>query len=93
MNIVRMALPQPCAGDPDKLGLLMKVGDGVAAAVSHAGADAADELVDRFAERTLERHARHDPFGNEFVDVDLAFLEIAVGRTRSGTIFLLSSWK
>ena len=49
-------------------------------AITHARTDAADKLEDSLAQRTLEGYARHDPFGNELVDIAFAaLLEIAVG--------------
>ena len=50
-------------------------------AIPHTRTDTADQLVNRFAQRSFERNTRYDALGHEFVDIALAtFLEITVGQ-------------
>jgi hypothetical protein len=46
-------------------GVLLQLFDGGAAEVAHAGAQAADELVDHGFERAAMGHAAFDAFGDE----------------------------
>ena len=62
--------------------LLLHLLDGGAAAVAHAGAQAAGHLVDDGDHRALVGHAALDAFGHQLVGVRVAggrFLEVAVG--------------
>ena len=49
-----------------------------AAAVAHAGLQAADQLVDDEGQRALVRHAALDAFGHELHLLQLVVLEVAV---------------
>src|SRR5437870_10443875 len=56
-HVVDVALPQTGLGDPNEAGLLLHVGDGAAAAVPHAGAQPADQLVHHSRQRAAVRDA------------------------------------
>src|SRR4051794_32227738 len=64
-DVVDMALAQTGAGHPHKASALMEFVDGVRAEIAHAGADAAQNLMDRVVERAFERHPTLDAFRNE----------------------------
>ena len=77
-----MAFADAGGGDFHKLGFLLHLRDGGAAAVAHAGTDAAGHLVDDGHHRALVRHAPFNAFGHELVGVGVAgarLLEVAVG--------------
>ena len=50
-------------------------------AVTHTGANTADQLENRFRKHSLEGHTGHDTFRDQFIDIHIALLEVAVGRT------------
>src|SRR5437868_843378 len=60
-----MAFAQTGAGNADKAGTLLKFRDGVRAEVPHAGAYAAQYLMDRVVKGAFEGHAPLDAFGDE----------------------------
>ena len=71
-----------------KRGVLLQRGNGAAAEVAHAGAQAADELEDHRFERAAMGNAAFDAFGNELgetvaavaaADVDDAFAAVQLG--------------
>ena len=78
-DVVRMALGAAGIGDADELGLL-QVLDGAAARVAHAGLQAANHLVEHFAEGAFVGHAAHNAFGHKLLGVGLLVLEVAVLR-------------
>ena len=77
-NIVGMALLHTRRGDADELSLLERL-DVPRTAVTHTGANTADQLEDRFRKHSLERNTGHDTFRHQFIDIHVALLEIAVG--------------
>ena len=77
-----MAFAHARSGDLDKFRLVAHLFDGGAAAVAHAGTDAASHLEDDRDQRALVGDSALDPFGHQLVGVRIAgsrFLEIAVG--------------
>src|SRR5690606_8042040 len=82
LHVVHVALADAGGRDLDELGLLLHVGDGRAAAITHAGAQAAGHLVDDGDHRTLVRYAALDALGHQLVGVRVAgggFLKVPVG--------------
>ena len=75
LNVVRMAFRQPRAGNLDELAVLAQVVDVLRTAVAHAGADAANHLINGICERSLIRHTALDAFRNVLLVV---CLEVAV---------------
>ena len=76
-----MAFAYAGGGDLDKLGLVLHVVNGGAAAVTHAGAQAAGHLVNDGHHRAFERHTTLNTLGHQFVGVRVAgagLLEVAV---------------
>src|SRR6185436_13772712 len=64
-DVVGMRLAQARAADPHELRVGAELVDRLGAAVAHARAEAADELVDELAEAALERDHAFDAFGDE----------------------------
>ena len=60
-----MALLQASAGDADELSLIMHLGDGAAAHITHTGAQTTDELEYSIGNRALEGYTTLNAFGNE----------------------------
>src|SRR5690606_40302497 len=79
-DVVGVALAEAGGGDADELRPLLERLDGLAAAVAHRGAEAADHLVDDLVEAALVGHAALDPLGHELPEVVLGVLEVAVLR-------------
>lgn len=75
LNIVRVGLPETCAGDAYELCTLLEVGDSRAAAVAHTGADTANELEDGVGNGSLVRYTALNALGNELLAL---ILEVAV---------------
>src|SRR5439155_14911839 len=75
--IMRMAFAHAGCSDADELGALQRVNIG-RSAITHACAQAANELEHFFAQRSLVRHPTNDAFGNKLACVVCAFLEVAV---------------
>src|SRR6266702_4799148 len=90
-HVMHMALAEPCAGDADELCVFLQLLDGFAAEVSHAGAQAADELVDHRFERPAIRDAAFDALGNELGKAvlagTLALHHALASQLRAGHIF------
>src|SRR5712691_4803948 len=74
-DVVRMALAQTGAGDPDEARGLQRL-DRLRAAVAHRLAQAADELVDDRLDRPLVRDAALDSLRHELVHVLDVSLEV-----------------
>ena len=70
-----MAFLQARSCDADKLPLPAQVLDGRRAAVTHAGAQAAHQLIDRIGQWSLIRHATLHAFRHQLL---VGLLEIAV---------------
>src|SRR4051794_33940591 len=86
-NIVRMALGHAGRGDPAEAGVLSQLLDVAGAAVTHAGAEAADELIDEVTQWAAIGNATLDPLGHELAAVFHRSLAIAVagaGDHRTG---------
>src|ERR1700761_64570 len=77
LHVVRVAFLQPGAGDLDERGVLELL-DGAAAAVAHAGPQAADQLVGHRGERPPVRDLALDALGDELVLAQHVVLEVAV---------------
>ena len=75
MNIVRMAFLQARASDLHELSLRVKLLNGAAAGIAHAGPQAADHLEHGIGQSALIRHPALYALGNQFFVVAL---EIAV---------------
>src|SRR3569833_1616162 len=83
---VHMALTHARAGHAHEHGLGAHLVDVPATGVTHARAQTAHELVDDGDHRALVRHASLDALRHELLDLDLAFLEVAVaGAALHGT--------
>src|SRR6266545_3776038 len=76
-DVVHVALAQAGGADAHEAGARAQLVDVAAADVAHAGAQAADELVDRLRERAAVGHAALDALGHELVGRDVA-LEVAI---------------
>src|SRR4051812_22243733 len=79
-HVVDVTLAEPRRGNPHELRLGVEVRDRRATEIAHRGAQPADQLVQRLAQRALVRHATLDAFGNQLrrrLDVGL---EVAVLR-------------
>jgi hypothetical protein len=77
---VHVRLAQAGAGDFHELSARAHRLDVLAAAVAHARAHSAHQLLDHPHDRALVRHAPLDALGHELVGVNRRILEIAVGR-------------
>ena len=64
-DVVNVRLAEPCAADAHETRVLLQLGDGLAAKVAHAAAQAADQLVDHVAQRSAIGHAALDTLGYE----------------------------
>ena len=73
-----MRLAHAGGGDLHEAGVAAHLGDAAAAGVAHAGAQAADHLVDDRRHRALEGHAAFDAFRHELLDFARGVLEVAV---------------
>ncbi len=73
-DVVDVAFAEAGAGDANELCLLLQLLDGCAAEIAHAGAQAADELVDHGLERSAVGHASLDAFGDELGEAVAAAL-------------------
>src|SRR5580658_9154343 len=65
-HVVHVTLTQACAGDAHEARLLLKLRDGTAAEIAHAGAQAADELKDHGLKRAAIGNAALDAFRDKF---------------------------
>src|SRR2546423_15484843 len=75
-----MGFAKTRGGYADEFGIVLQVGDRLAAGVAHAGAEAADQLRDHFGDGAFVGDAALDALGDVFgVGCD-AFLGVAVGR-------------
>src|SRR3569832_2330614 len=85
-HVVHMALTHARAGHAHEHGRGAHLVDVPATGVTHARAQTAHELVDDGDHRALVRHASLDALRHELLDLDLAFLEVAVaGAALHGT--------
>ncbi len=75
LDVMRMAFAEPCASNPYELGVFAKFLEIFRSAVSHAGAKAADQLMDRILQRAFVRYASFDAFRYELL---IVVLEVAV---------------
>ena len=78
---MHVALAKARRGDFDKLRPLLHLGNGGAAAIAHAGAQAAGHLVDDGDDAAFVGHAAFNALGHELVGIGVAsaaFLEVAV---------------
>src|SRR5215212_9102705 len=78
MNIVGMAFRHAGAGDAAEAGFAAEGFDIGGAAVAHAGAEAADHLIDEVAQWAAIRDSAFDAFGDEFFGLGDLALAIAV---------------
>ena len=76
-HIVRMALGHTCSGNAHETGIL-QLGQVVRSAVTHSGAETADELVYHLGKGTLVGNLSHDALRHKFLDVLLHILEVTV---------------
>ena len=77
IDVVRVRLTESGARYLDELPVLLQIGDSLTSAVSHAGADSADELEHGVCKRAFVRNAALDAFRHEFCRIRL---EISVLR-------------
>lgn len=75
LNVMRMALQQSGIGDLHELCLFVEQLDGLAAAVTHTGADTAHQLKYRIGNAALIRYTAFDTLRNQLL---CAFLEVSV---------------
>lgn len=75
LNVMRMALQQSGIGDLHELCLFVEQLDGLAAAVTHTGADTAHQLKYRIGNTALIRYTAFDTLRNQLL---CAFLEVSV---------------
>src|ERR1700724_1689034 len=81
-DVVHVALAQTGRRDADALGPFAQLLNGATAAVAHAGAQAAHELIHQIGQYALIGHPAFDAFGNQFAARGhIGFLGIAIGRT------------
>ena len=92
LDVVRMAFAQARARDADELRLLMQLRNAAAAGITHAGAQAAEHLVDGLGQRPLVRHAALDALGTtkalEMGEVQGAMSGISIGVCGIITVIL-----
>src|SRR3954469_10864902 len=81
LHVMHMRLPHARGGDLHELRLAAHLVDGGAAGVSHACAQAAEQLLDHPDRAALVRDAALYAFRDQLVDVHVGILEVAVGRT------------
>src|SRR3954465_11800997 len=81
LHVMHMRLPHARGGDLHELRLAAHLVDGGAAGVSHACAQAAEQLLDPPAPAALVRDAALYAFRDQLIDVHVGILEVAVGRT------------
>src|SRR5690625_5768506 len=79
---MRVVLANPRRSHAHEPGLLVEIGDGGAAAVSHRRAQSSDHLIHDFAEGTAIGYAAFDAFRDELLDVVLCILAISVLAAR-----------
>src|SRR5688572_25840617 len=79
-DVVHVALAEPGRRDPHELRLRLQLGDVRAPGVAHAGAQAAEELVDRRRDRSAIRHAPLDALGHELLDLASTLLDAPLDR-------------
>src|ERR1039458_9281781 len=79
-DVVHVALAQAGGRDAQEARLGLQLGDAAGAAVPHAGAQAADHLIDQLGERPFGGHAAFDAFGNHF-DVGILGIAVVAGRS------------
>src|SRR5262245_18911023 len=73
LDVVDVALASASGGDPNELGLSLQLRDRGAAAITHAGAKTAYQLVDHGGDAAFMGHAALDAFGNQLVGRAAAF--------------------
>ena len=78
-DVVDVGFAEAGACDAAEAGVVLEVLDVGAAGVAHAGAEAADELVDDGADGAFVADAAFDAFGDELEGVLDFLLEVAVG--------------
>src|SRR3954466_3977244 len=79
LHVMHMRLPHARGGDLHELRLAAHLVDGGAAGVSHACAQAAEQLLDHPDRAALFRAGPLSAFRAQFVDFHLEILEVAVG--------------
>src|SRR5882724_394057 len=85
--VMHMALTQTGPADADKARLLLKFRNGFSAAITHAGAEPAHQLVNHFRQRTPIRHPAFNPFRHQLIQAIAAAVSFAHGHGVSGGIF------
>ena len=85
-DVVDVASRRPALEMRMKRAFCLQLFDGGAAEVAHAGAQAADELVDHGFERAAVRDAAFDAFGDELGEAVLA-----AGASRAVTVAALGA--
>src|SRR5690606_39430680 len=76
-----MALAKACSGDAHELGIIVKLGNALRAAIPHTGPQPADQLVHRVGQRSLVGDTAFDAFRYELV---LVLLEVRSEERRVG---------
>src|SRR4051812_30335650 len=74
-----VALAQAGGADPEELGLLVKLANGSAPTITHAGAQAADQLVNQIGQHAFVGHPAFDALGHQLSTAG-GFLRVAVRR-------------
>src|SRR5690348_18157715 len=89
-DVVDVAFAAAGPADADELGLLLEFGNAAAAAVTHAGAQAADQLGDDHGEGAAIGDASLDAFGNKLGEaVAIVFLHgDGEGRVGVGALII-----
>src|SRR5690242_11530644 len=78
-HVVDVALPETSRRHAHELSALAQFLNAAAAAVTHSGAQATDELIHQVGQQALVRHAALDAFGNQF-SAGRSLLAIAIRR-------------
>src|SRR5271165_6978744 len=79
-DVVYVAFAKAGRCDAEEFRFVLQFADRSRAAISHAGAQAADKLINHLGQRTFIRDAAFDAFGNEFA---AGFLGVAIGSALS----------
>src|ERR1700722_9577846 len=77
-DVVRMAFGYAGGADADEAGISSKRFDVFCGAVSHPGAQAADELIDEIAERAAVWDTALDAFGHQLAGIPHVSLAVAI---------------
>ena len=75
-DVVDVGFAETGVGDANEAGVSLEVGDGFAAEIAHAGAEAADELKDHGLEGAAVGDAAFDAFGDELGEAVAGWLRV-----------------